>query len=637
MMSARLLTAMFLALFVHVAPTTAAAATLPAGAIDPTFGVSGRAQLPDGFAARGVLERVDGTTLVVGTSNEELHSVILDASGVVVPGSERVTHAGLAWFSVTDVIPAASLDGVYVLGNLKSSGGKLVKLDANGVAVSGFAAEAAMSGLRDASSLALAGDGSLLVGGSVPGSADWPVWGAIRRLDGTTGQAIQSWGSSGQVVNSDAHTAWGALTVDGSQRVLAAVEGTLLLQRYLSDGSLDTSFGQGGSISNGASGFNVRALHVIGSGSIIIVGSTQWHSYKSGWAYGWASVLDATGKRIGGREFGSGSGRFESFIPGDSVSPTLRGSMGGFVTTGPGRIVAWGSTGQNGDLRRVPVTVAFTQEGSVDASYAEAGLAISNQVRWQEAPVSADAVPVLIDGGVTRIAIAGPADMTRPRLVLSRPDVRFGNDSGSSRGAFGLQVVLSSAVRLTWTVRDVEGPALTEMGWRSANEQEAHTAITETGSRRFPLKQGEQVCVDLRARDAVGRASEWQTRCVVRPSSERAVRFGRGWGSLRRARYTNGVLRIAERSGLVARIDGTGSVESFLIVTKCPTCGSIVIRNKWGGQRLVSLKSRRTWERQRVSLGRNTDVVVTTRSRGRVMIDGVIHVNGTSVRPSYGG
>lgn len=277
-----------------------------AGNLDPTFGTGGKERLTlapasSDFLALGM--EADGKIVGVGQASDDGNTdygfiIRLNADGT--PDATFGVDGELA-------VPASySLDGLLfqpdgklVVTGFTPLGTFIVEryqagtsvLDPSfgtaGVATTDFGGSGGY-----AEALALQADGKLVVGGAVPVSADADGFGVARFT--ASGQLDPSFGGTGYVSTAFANSSGdlASLAVQPDGRIVAAGEmgdftsdvipaSNMALARYNADGSLDSSFGSGGTVnlnlgqeSPGVnSNENIRAMALQPDGKIIGIGS----------------------------------------------------------------------------------------------------------------------------------------------------------------------------------------------------------------------------------------------------------------------------------------------------------------------------------------------------------------------------
>lgn len=189
------------------------------GALDSTFGNGGKVRTP------------------IGTDQDVIHSLVLDASDRIVVGgySGVATDADYGDFAVARYTSTGTLDSTFGIG---------------GITVTKFTL-----GMDQINSLAIDSLGRIVAAGSFGFSAG----SALARYN-SNGFLDASFGSAGKVMTViGPGSAFGGVAIDSAGRIISGGP----LARYNPDGSLDTSFGQAG-VDPGSGTMNGLALDEFG-------------------------------------------------------------------------------------------------------------------------------------------------------------------------------------------------------------------------------------------------------------------------------------------------------------------------------------------------------------------------------------
>jgi uncharacterized delta-60 repeat protein len=213
----------------------------PDGSLDTSFGTSGK------------------VTTAIGSLYDRIHAVALQADGKIVAagGSEDPPNYD---FAVARYNPNGSLDPSF------GTDGKV-------------ATPIAVSGGGEAYAIAVQTDGKIVVGGSSGDNKDF----VIARYN-PDGSLDASFGTSGIVTTATGYVRALALLPDG--KIVAAggccAYPEFALARYNQDGSLDTSFGAGGTVTTSPIGQGVGyALAVQPDGKLDVAGEIDGFSSSS--------------------------------------------------------------------------------------------------------------------------------------------------------------------------------------------------------------------------------------------------------------------------------------------------------------------------------------------------------------------
>jgi uncharacterized delta-60 repeat protein len=331
---------------------------MSAGALDPTFG-----------AAAGYV-----TTSLSGTTSDWAKAVLVQPNGnIVVAGQTAVsvttptkhgtTTTNVNTFGAVTYNPDGSLDAAF------GSGGIVRQL---------FAGNS--GGILHAAALepmGTTGDSKILLAGTDGGQYGM----ALMRLN-ANGTLDTSFGNNGQVVtpfqtssaNASGDTAEAVAVTSGGQILVMGEDlgsNTVLLARYNPNGSLDPTFGHGGTATTVLSTGGVLGMALQPDGKIVVAGGGTFGNAtnSSGLVLRYTAngTLDAT--------FGNG-GMVTTAIP-FGVSPST-GYSGVAVypnagTANDGKIIAVGhvSSSPGSPQNQIQFTVArYNPNGSLDSSFA---------------------------------------------------------------------------------------------------------------------------------------------------------------------------------------------------------------------------------------------------------------------------
>ena len=302
------------------------------------------------------------------------------------------------------------------------------------------------------------------------------------------GSLDPSFGKSGVVTQ--AHGYFGALTVQPDGKIVAAGDnpgsGTSLVARYLPDGSLDPSFGNGGYAETNLPGTtqfaSTAAVAVQPGGKIVVVGTSgplgtqvgpeftllrynangtldtsfgtdgiaitvipePGHPYSSAVAAALSILPNGDILAAGSASWSDGSSFSSSFAlarltPEGALDPTFgKGGvvqtafgkasvqLAGIVAQPDGKIVAsgWGSGSSSGNNFNTIALARYKPNGSLDPTFGTAGrVTTAHALDYEGGP------PTLQNG---KIVVAGDSDMETPVLARyganGRLDKTFGDD-----------------------------------------------------------------------------------------------------------------------------------------------------------------------------------------------------------------
>jgi hypothetical protein len=197
---------------------------------------------------------------------------------------------------------------------------------------------------------------------------------------------------------------------------------------------------------------------------------------------------------------------------------------------------------------------------------------------------------------------------------------------------------VASSVTFSYRATDRLGVKSYDVRYRKASYRGSYSAYispaswsaTTATSLKPSVAPGYEYCFSVRARDTVGNVSSWTAdRCVSSPLDDRSLARSGSWSRLTGSgHYRSTVTQTTSRSVSLTR-SGVQTRRITLVVTKCPTCGSLAVY--WGKTKIatVGLYSSTTKRRQLVPLRLLTKVssgtltIRSTSSGRRVMVDGV--------------
>ncbi|MGZ0148979.1 hypothetical protein ACXJJ3_18030 [Kribbella sp. WER1] len=200
--------------------------------------------------------------------------------------------------------------------------------------------------------------------------------------------------------------------------------------------------------------------------------------------------------------------------------------------------------------------------------------------------------------------------------------------------------VLGSALTLRWTGTDTGGAGVNsyDVRVRYASPYGAFTAYTQpsawqglrTSVLNLKLSQGYTYCYAVRARDNVGNIGGWRTeRCTTSALDDRALSVSTGVARGTNTAYTYGTYSRATASARTFARTGIQARRLAVVVTTCPTCGSIDVTHAGVYLGRISLTSTSTRVKQvrwlpLQSATRTGTVTLRTLSTRPVVIDGLV-------------
>lgn len=198
--------------------------------------------------------------------------------------------------------------------------------------------------------------------------------------------------------------------------------------------------------------------------------------------------------------------------------------------------------------------------------------------------------------------------------------------------------VLGTSVTLTYGATDVSGVASYDIRMRYARWSSSRytsyvqpRAWTGTTVRSITVSPsiGYEYCFSVRARDVFGNVSGWSAeRCTLRPLDDRSLVAGAGWSRLSYSSAYSRTLSRSTTAGTSLTRSGAYVRQVVLVVTTCPTCGSLDVYV--GSTRIgsVGLYSSTTRTKQLRSVSatslRSGTITLRVHTKGRpVIVDGL--------------
>jgi len=260
----------------------------PDGSPDSSFGTSGKVTTDFGVqdTARALTIQADGKLIVFGSTNTA--GRVDFALARYNPDGSPDSSFGVEGKVTTDFIGGrdeASALAIQIDGKLVAAGSAtdpltgipkfaLARYNADGSLDSSFGVGGKVTtdfgGISVASSLAIQGDGKLVVAGQAFflsfALARYNADGSLDSSFGVGGKVTTDFGGSGQALAL-------AIQADGKLVVAGGAGGDFALARYNPDGSLDSSFGVGGKITTDFGGFGQAfALAIQADGKLVLAG-----------------------------------------------------------------------------------------------------------------------------------------------------------------------------------------------------------------------------------------------------------------------------------------------------------------------------------------------------------------------------
>jgi len=468
-----------------------------AGDLDPSFGATGTVTTnfdPGRGEARAVAVQADGKIVAAGTDGSDFALTRYNPDGSLDPsfdGDGRVTtHVGNVNISAVNaaaiepdgkIVVAGTNGGIdFELARYNNDGSLDTGFGTDGVVITDFPSAQPFDA---AFAIAIQPDGKIVAGGSTAGCC---FTFALARYN-SDGSLDPSFGTDGRVTTDFSVfsiDSVSALAIQSDGKIVAAGYGSFgiggdddfALARYKPDGSLDTSFGNGGRTTTDFGGGNIspvcvsdRANDVViqPDGKIVAGGVTGYRSFCSTAAfarYNADGTLDASfgtaGKLVGTQE-----------------------AVNGLALQSDGKLVAASTGYLPGGFCCAFVVGRYLSTGSLDPSFGQGG-----QVRTPLG--SAADVAVQPDG---KIVVAGATGLA---FALARylPD---------THDTVPPTITAPAAVSADATT---PGGAVVTYAASASDDADPHPTLTcvPTSGSTFPIGDTEVICT---ATDAAGNTS----------------------------------------------------------------------------------------------------------------------------------
>lgn len=457
-----------------------ATARAASGDLDPTFGVGGLAvtDFPSSSGSAAVAVQSDGKIVAVGSASSGFAFAVaryqpngsLDA-GFAGTGKVMTTFGG---GSAEASAVALASDGKIVVAGSAAPGGfccqfALARYNTNGSLDTSFDGDGRVTtvfgGLTSALALAIQSDGKIVAAGSTYNPVG-PSGVAIARYNldgsldvgfGTLGKVVFGFGGCCDDAASIALQGDGRIVVAGGR----GAGGDFTLARLNSDGTLDATFGVGGRVATDFGGFDrANAVAIQRDGQIVAAGDGRERFALA--RYNADGSLDPT--------FGSG-GKVITSIFAENIE-----SARSVAIQANGKIVAVGSVFHN--FSRDFGLVRYNADGSLDPAFGSGGIVTTNfGDRSADAAASVAIQPngMLVVAGATGPGCGNPCLFSVARYIGDAVDL-------TAPAIVALQTPLPNAngwnnttVSVNWTVDDPES------GIASSSGCAPITLVGETG------------------------------------------------------------------------------------------------------------------------------------------------------------
>jgi uncharacterized delta-60 repeat protein len=395
---------------------------LPSGAIDTSFGTSGKVttQMGSNDTARGIVVLPSGGILIAGnTGSSRLALAQYTQAGGLDPG---FGSGGLATASIGTAVAGYDLlvqaDGRILVGGTAAKNTTLARFLSNGSLDGSFGsagiAAADLGGTEAIHGLALQPDGSIVAAATAvygKGQTD-----AVVLRFTPSGALDPGFGSGGIAMLDPLTDAWAILvTENGSIVVGGGSGGDASLARLQPGGTLDASFGGDGLVTIDFGAIDlIKDLAIQADGSVVTAGYTGTDA--DGFSFALSRLL------TGGD--GPGGTLDASFGAGGLVVTEMLGGPDGWGTAMAiqpnGQIVVVGAQGLS-PVRDLAV-VRYQPNGSVDSGFGVSGQAITNVGRDE----LARDVALQPDGKIIVVGTSSEDVVVARYLVDGQLDPTFG-------------------------------------------------------------------------------------------------------------------------------------------------------------------------------------------------------------------
>ena len=260
------------------------------------------------------------------------------------------------------------------------------------------------------------------------------------------GRLDTTFGTGGTVTTSAANSNadyWGtAILLQGDGKIVTAgwVEFTFALARYNPDGSLDATFGTGGTVTTSFGAYPLsayaNAIALQGDGKIVAAGSVD-KSFFALARYNPDGSLDAT--------FGMGGKVITALGPLDSYGfPSFDAQVKAVALQGDGKIVVAGDKFDGGSVD-IFALARYNPDGSLDATFGTGGTVTTIvSTDSSEHNDSANALALQRDGKIVAAGASGTGGFTQFALARYNPD-------GSLDATFGTTTTTLTGSTVTTT------------------------------------------------------------------------------------------------------------------------------------------------------------------------------------------
>jgi uncharacterized delta-60 repeat protein len=351
--------------------------------------LSGPGSLDSTFGSGGIV-----TTSLGARSSDYALGVVVQSDGKIVAAGGSAASSGKHYLDVVRYNPNGTLDGSFGSG---------------GIVQTQFSDISVWSG-----GIALQSDGKILVGNSVGGNFELVRYNANGTLDQTfngTGMVSTQIGANTALL-----TGVAIETVNGNVKIVASGDAhagagynVLALARYNLDGSLDTSFGNGGKVvTDLGHDADLSGVAIQADGQIVVAGDSS-ATYFLVARYGTGGSLDPT--------FGSGG----------VATGAVAGSASAVIVQPDGKIVAGGEFFENLHPSGWALERLNT-DGSLDSTFGTGGVVDGPVLSTQGNQVRIRALAIDTSGNLVAAGTGASAGFT---LARYKSDGSFDTTFGS--------------------------------------------------------------------------------------------------------------------------------------------------------------------------------------------------------------
>lgn len=444
--------------------------------------------------------------------------------------------------------------------------------------------------------MAVATDGSVVVSHGNSGFSS-----TVVRI-GATGHLDSAFGDGGSIVteNHDVVSAV-AFGAGGKVYVAGAHSG---VRRFGQDGKADVSW-------RGITLQTTDTIVELGDGRVVVAGHYYEIQKSYTHAYRQVTVMESDGAFRVTKRFGPLEGPLD-------VERIVAVHVAGGEAVLAGSVRSTGGSAVAQVARVVDGSFVFTSQPVPDAH--------------NSLPPDPSATTIALDGRLVRLRVLGSTDVTPPTARIAPTGAAIDR---------GVRLVFRKRWVPEYDLDDGTGSGVERFGFYQ-DRFVYFGQPTELSIGKAPtiyLRPGSIECAYMRSQDHVGNSSRSREMCAVSPQSEAVLKQRRGWRMEYNQRAWGLRELVATRSSSTLLVDGKYASSYWLVVTKCPTCGTIEVRSPGIGTKRITLRSSRTLRRVSVQICRYKPATRTaaargcpgrlalrTIGRGRIAIDGVVSV-----------